>query len=483
MVSRPGYDAVVIGAGPNGLVAAAHLALAGARVLVVEAAEQPGGGLRTEELTLPGFRHDVCAAILPLSVASPAMRSLPLEEHGVRWVHPPVALAHPLDGRPAALLYRELDRTCDAIATAAGDRADAEAWEALMRPVVDAGADVIDGLLNPLSVPRHPLALARFARHGLGGAEALARRRFEGSGARALLAGLAAHSMLRLDQRPTAAYAVLLGALAHHVGWPLAAGGSSSVARALVSIIESNGGEIVVGETVTDHRQLPTATAVIADVSPPGLLSILGDRLPAGYRRRIRRYRFGPGVFKLDWALSDPVPWTDPSVANAATVHLGGTLEEIAAVEAEVLAGRHPEQPFVLLAQQSLFDDSRAPGGAHTLWGYCHVPNGSTVDMTAAIEAQIERFAPGFADVVLARHAMDTSAMAAHGMNYIGGDINGGSGDLRQFIARPVLSARPWRLPVRGWYLCSASTPPGGGVHGMGGWQAARLALARELRR
>jgi phytoene dehydrogenase-like protein len=236
------------------------------------------------------------------------------------------------------------------------------------------------------------------------------------------------------------------------------------------------------GHKVVDHREIPSARAVIADVSPPGLVSILGDRLPSRYRRRIGRYRFGPGVFKLDWALSEPVPWADPTVAHAATVHLGGTLAEIAASEAAVMAGRHPDRPFVLVAQQSLFDASRAPDGAHTLWGYCHVPNGSTVDMTTAIEVQIERFAPGFSDVVLARHAMDTTALAAHGMNYIGGDINGGSGDLRQFIARPVLSPRPWRLPVRGWYLCSASTPPGGGVHGMGGWQAARLALARELR-
>ena len=482
MAAGSAYDAVVIGAGPNGLVAAAQIALAGARVLVLEAAESPGGGLRTEQLTLPGFHHDVCAAILPLTVASPALRSLPLEDHGVNWIHPPAALAHPLDGgRPGAVVYRDLDRTCQEL-TAAGAAGDGEAWSGLMGLVNRVGPGLVDGLLNPLSVPRHPLALARFARYGLGGAEGLARRRFDSEGARALLAGLAAHSMLRLDQRPTAAYAILLGALAHQVGWPLAAGGSGSVAAALVSIIESHGGEVVMGHKVVDHREIPSARAVIADVSPPGLVSILGDRLPSRYRRRIGRYRFGPGVFKLDWALSEPVPWADPTVAHAATVHLGGTLAEIAASEAAVMAGRHPDRPFVLVAQQSLFDASRAPDGAHTLWGYCHVPNGSTVDMTAAIEAQIERFAPGFRDVVLARHAMDTTALAAHGMNYIGGDINGGSGDLRQFIARPVLSPRPWRLPVRGWYLCSASTPPGGGVHGMGGWQAARLALARELR-
>jgi phytoene dehydrogenase-like protein len=479
----PSFDAVVIGAGPNGLVAAVEIARAGRRVVVLEAADQPGGGLRTEELTLPGFRHDVCAAILPLAIASPALRDLDLDRHGVRWVHPTEPLAHPLDGgAPAVVLSRDLDETCRALSHGAGGGEDAAAWRSLMRLVTDPGEDLVDSLLAPLRFPRHPVALARFGVRGIATAERLARRAFSAAPAAALFAGLAAHSMLRLDERPTAAYGLLLGGLAHRVGWPMAAGGSSTVADALVSIIEAHGGEVVTGQRVRALDELPSARVVIADISPRELLAIGGEHLGVRYRRRLEGYRYGPGVFKVDWALSEPVPWADPAVARAGTVHLGGTFAQIAAAEAEVVAGRHAERPFVLLAQQSLFDASRAPAGAHTLWGYCHVPNGSTVDMTAAIESQIERFAPGFADVVLARHSMNTSAMAAHGLNYVGGDINGGRADLGQLIARPVLSRHPWRVPIPGWYLCSASTPPGGGVHGMGGREAARLALAGELR-
>jgi phytoene dehydrogenase-like protein len=469
------YDAVVVGAGPNGLVAAIEIARAGRSVLVVEAADAPGGGCRTEALTLDGFRHDVCSTIHPLGVASPAMRDLPLEEHGVRWIHPDAPLAHPLDGA-AAMLERSLD------VTETGLGRDGPAWRSLVRLVTDPGFGLVDSLLDPWAVPRHPVALARYGLVGIRGSSGLGRRRFEDQSARALFAGLAAHSILPLDAPVTAGYALLLAGLAHLTGWPFPAGGAQRLSDALVSILRSHGGEVECGRRVADAGDLPPSRVVLADVSPRGLVSILGDRLPSRYVRRLDGFRHGPGVFKLDWALDGPVPWSDPSVGRAATVHLGGTADEIAAAEHDVASGRHPERPFVLAAQTSLFDDTRAPQGAHTLWAYCHVPNGSTVDMTDRIEDQVERFAPGFRDRVLARHAMDTRRVEAHGANYVGGDINGGAADLRQFVFRPVVSSRPWIVPVDGWYLCSASVPPGGGVHGMCGRRAARSALRRELR-
>lgn len=468
-------DAVVIGSGPNGLVAAIELAKAGRRVVVYEAAERPGGGTRTEELTLPGFRHDVCSSIHPLALGSPALRELPLEQHGVRWVHPHAPLAHPLDGR-AAMLERSLGATAERLGP------DGRRWEQLFGRVTRPGADLVDGLLDPIALPRHPVTLARFGAVGIRGAASVGRRRFDGDEAPALFAGLAAHSILPLDAAATAGFGMLLGGLAHLVGWPLVEGGSQRLADALVSILESYGGSVECGRRVDSLADLPGSRVVLADISPTQFLRIAGDEVPSRARRRLERFRHGPGVFKVDWALDGPVPWRDPDVARAATVHVGGTLEEIVASEAEVMAGRHAEHPFVLLAQPSSFDPTRAPAGMHTLWGYCHVPNGSTVDMTERIEAQIERFAPGFRDVIVERHVMDTRAVQAHGANYIGGDINGGSADLRQFVFRPVVSHRPWALPLPGWYLCSASIPPGGGVHGMCGRKAARAALGRELR-
>lgn len=475
------HDAVVIGAGPNGLVAAIELARAGRSVLVLEAADRPGGGTRTEELTLPGFRHDVCSAIHPLALGSPALRSLPLTEHGVRWIHPTHALAHPLaehtvdePGSGAAILDRSIETTADRLGV------DGRAWNDVMSLVSGRGFDLVDELLDPLSVPRHPVSLARFGLTGIQGSARVGRRRFETPEAQAMFAGLAAHSILRLDAPATAGYGMMLGALAHLVGWPMAEGGSAAIADALVSILRSHGGEVQCGAEVRSAADLPSTDVVLADVSTTVLDGLVGNRLPDGYRRRLGRFRQGPGVFKVDWALDAPVPWRDPAVAAAGTVHLGGTAAELAAAEAEVLRGRHPDRPFVLLAQHTAADPSRAPDGKHTLWGYCHVPNGSTVDMTDTIEDQIERYAPGFRDRVLARHTMDTRAVQAHGRNYVGGDINGGAADLRQFAFRPVPSLRPWRVPVRGdgprWYLCSASTPPGGGVHGMCGLLAARTA-------
>jgi phytoene dehydrogenase-like protein len=468
------YDAVVIGSGPNGLVAAIEIARAGRSVVVLEGAPTHGGGTRTAQLTEPGFLHDVCSSIHPLGLASPALRALPLEDHGVRWIHPDAPLAHPLPGR-AAMLERSLAATVDGLG------ADGPRWRSLLGLVTRPGRDLVDSLLDPFAPPRHPVALARFGLAGIQSAERLARG-FTTDEAAALLAGLSAHSIQRLSAPATGGFGLLLGGLAHLVGWPLAAGGSQAIADALVSILRSHGGEVITDRWVASVDDLPSSRVVVADTAPAGLARILGTRLPSGYVQRLGRFRHGPGVFKVDWALDGPVPWSDPAVGRAATVHVGGTLAEVAASEAAMAAGRHPDRPFVLVAQTSLFDPLRAPQGGQTLWGYCHVPNGSTVDMTDRIEAQIERFAPGFRDRIVARHTMDTVAVAAHDPNYVGGDINGGSADLRQLAFRPVVAARPWIVPVDGWYLCSSSIPPGGGVHGMCGRRAARSALARELR-
>lgn len=473
------YDAVVIGAGPNGLVAAVELAHAGRSVVVLEAAERPGGGTRSEELTLPGFVHDVCSAIHPLALASPAMRSLPLVDHGVRWIHPDAPLAHPLD-RGAVMMERSLDETARALDH--DHDGDGAVWRSVVGRVGIEDHALTDSLLQPMSsLPRRPIRLARFGLTGARSASAIGRR-FGGDAGAALLAGLAAHAVLPLGAAGTAGYAMVLAGLGHRVGWPLVEGGSQRLADALVSILEASGGEVRCGVRVSKIDSLPPSTVVLADVSPRDLCAIAGDELPARYRRRLARFRHGPGVFKVDWALAEPVPWKAPEVGRAATVHLGGTIDEIVAAEAEVAAGRHPDRPFVIAAQPSLFDTTRAPAGRHTLWGYCHVPNGSTEDMTERIEAQVERFAPGFRDVILERHTMDTRAVEAHGRNYVGGDINGGAADLGQFVTRPVASWRPWRVPMPGWYLCSASVPPGGGVHGVCGRVAARSALRHELR-
>ncbi len=479
MATTPGlsgcdFDAVVVGAGPNGLVAAATLGVAGWRVLVLEAEPEVGGGSRSQALTQPGFVHDVCSAIHPLAAASPAMRSLRLGEHDLEWIHPDVPLAHPLDGGRAALLERGVD------ATATGLGPDGRAYRRLLQPFVGAGDELIDGLLSPLDVPpRHPLLLARYGAIGVRSASSVSRR-FDTDEAAALFNGMAAHAILSLQAPVTAGYGLFLAVLAHHVGWPMAKGGSQTIADALATVVVENGGAIECNHRVASLGDLPPARATLLDLTPRQVVALDDGRLPSRYRRMLERFRYGPGVFKVDWALDGPAPWTNPEVLRAATVHLGGTASEIAAGELEVQRGRHPEQPFTLFAQQSLFDSTRAPAGKHTAWAYCHVPSGSTVDMTDAIEAQVERFAPGFRDRVLDRHTMGAVAMEAHDANYIGGDINGGVADLRQFFGRPNYSLHPWATPVRGLYLCSSSTPPGGGVHGMCGWHAARLALRRH---
>jgi phytoene dehydrogenase-like protein len=471
-----GRSAIVVGSGPNGLVAAITLARAGWDVTVFEAAPNAGGGMRSEELTLPGVVHDVCSAIHPLAVGSPVFRELADSLDGLEWVHSDVPLAHPLDGGRAALLHRPVEDTARGLGT------DAPAYRSLFEALVDAGFDLTDGLLSPFQLPpEHPIHLARYGAIGIRSARGLARSRFDTDEAQGLFAGLAGHSILSLRAPVTAGYGLMLGVLAHLVGWPMARGGSQRIADALVALLEANGGKVECDHRVRSLPELPPAEAVLLDVTPRQVIELAGDALPARYRRALQRFRYGPGVFKLDWTLDGPIPWANPDCARAATVHLGGTLGEIVAAEDDVQRGRHPERPYVLLAQQSLFDATRAPGGLHTAWAYCHVPNGSTFDMTSRIERQIERFAPGFRDRIVATHGMNTSDVHRHDENYVGGDINGGVADLRQFVIRPTLGLRPWRTPIEGVYLCSSSTPPGGGVHGMCGWHAAREVL-RTLR-
>jgi phytoene dehydrogenase-like protein len=464
-------ESIVVGAGPNGLAAAIVLARAGLSVRVLEAGDSVGGGARSAELTLPGFVHDVCSAIHPLGVASPFFRSLPLAEHGLEWVDPPAALAHPFDDGTAILLERSPD------ATVHGLGEDEKPWSRLFGPLARAADSLLDDVLAPLRVPAHPLALARFGVRAPLPATTVARLSFGEARARGVFAGLAAHSMLPLSRPPTAAFGLVLGLLAHAVGWPLPRGGSQRLSDALASYLRLLGGEIEPGRRVESLAELGDADVVLLDVTPRGLLGLAGDRLPPLYRRRLERYRYGPGVFKLDWALDGPIPWRAEECGRAGTVHLGGTLEEIGASEAAPARGNVAERPFVLLAQQSLFDPTRAPAGQHTAWAYCHVPSGSTVDVTELIEAQVERFAPGFRDRILARSALGPADLERYNPNYVGGDINGGAATLSQLFTRPVARLSPYTTPLPGVFLCSASTPPGGGVHGMCGYHAARAAL------
>jgi phytoene dehydrogenase-like protein len=466
-------DAVVVGSGPNGLAAAITMARAGRSVLVVEAAETIGGGVRTAELTRPGFRHDVCSTIQTFAEASPFFAELPLAAHGLELVRAPTPLAHPLDDGSAVMLERSVDDT------AAGLGADGDAYRRLMGPLVAKSDRLTPFLLGHSPIPRRPLPAARFGLLALRSAVGLAKR-FEGEPARALFAGLAAHSVQDLNRMPTASFGLVLGLLAHTDGWPLARGGSQHVADALASYLRSLGGELETGRHVDSIDELPESRTTLLDVTPRQVLRIAGHRLPARYARALRRFRYGPGVFKVDWALDGPVPWAAADCSRAAVVHVGGTLEEIVASEETVWRGEAPERPFVLTVQQTPFDPSRAPEGKHTFWAYCHVPNGSREDMTERIEAQVERFAPGFADLILERSARGPAEIERENENYIGGDINGGVQDLRQLYTRPVVRLNPYATPVDGLYLCSSSTPPGGGVHGMCGYHAARSALKAE---
>jgi phytoene dehydrogenase-like protein len=466
---RGNYDAVVIGSGPNGLAAAISVAQAGHSVLVLEGQETIGGGMRSAELTLPGFLHDVCSAVHPLGLASPFFRTLPLAEHGLEWIHPPTPAAHPLDDGTAVAIQRSVEQT------AANLGRDSNRYTQLMGPLAANWNKLESFLLGPLRAARHPIASARFGLLAMRSASKLARGVFQDQRARAAFAGMAAHSILPLERVPSAAFGLVLGITAHAVGWPFARGGSRRIAEALASYLRSLGGEIVTGTTVETLEQLPPARIILCDVTPRQLLRIAGQRFPAGFRRKLERYRYGPGICKVDWALNGPIPWKAQACARAGTVHLGGTLEDIEASEREAWRGEHSERPFVLLAQPSLFDPTRAPAGKHVAWAYCHVPNASSFDMTERIENQIERFAPGFRSRVLKRSVMVASNLQLHNPNLVGGDISGGAAELSQFFFRPTW--RRYRTPARGVYLCSASTPPGAGVHGLCGHLAALAAL------
>ncbi len=471
MTERGTYDAVIVGSGPNGLAAAVELARNGRSVAVLEAEETIGGAVRSAEVTLPGFIHDLGSAIHPLGFASPFFKSLPLEEHGLEWVHPPAPLAHPFDDGTAAVLERLVAATAERLGP------DAHAYRKLMQPLAEDSPRLASSFLGPLRVPRHPLALATGGFRAIRPARALAESLFEGEKARGLFAGNAAHSFLPLDQRPSAMFGLVMGALGHAFGWPFPKGGSQKLADALASYLRSLGGEVYTGVRVKSVDEVPKARAVLFDVAPRQLLDIAGEHFTERYRNALKRYRYGPGVFKVDFALDGPVPWKAGECSRAGTVHLGGTLDQVSAGEAAVGRGEHPERPFVLLAQQSLFDPTRAPEGKHTVWAYCHVPNGSTLDMTGRIEDQIERFAPGFKERILAKSLMSTADLERWNTNLVGGDINGGYMDLRQLFTRPMPRLNPYSTPASGLYICSSSTPPGGGVHGMCGYLAARAAL------
>ena len=465
------YDAVVVGSGPNGLAAAVELARNGQRVAVLEARSTIGGGARSAEITLPGFVHDLGSAIHPLGYASPFFRSLPLEEHGLEWIHPPTLLAHPFDDGTAAVLERSIE------ATAATLGPDAGTYRRLMEPISADAGRIADFFVGRPSVLRHPLALATAGLRSLSDARSLAEKLFETEKTRGLFAGNAAHSFLPLEQSPSAMFGLLLGTLGHAFGWPFPKGGSQKLADALASYLVSLGGEVYTGVPVESVDDVPRTRTVLFDVTPRLLLDIAGQHFTERYRSGLKRYRYGPGVFKMDFALDGPVPWAAEECGRAGTVHLGGTLDEISAGESSVARGEHPERPFILLAQHSLFDRTRAPEGKHTVWAYCHVPNGSTFDMTERIEAQIERFAPGFRDLILAKSAAGTADLERWNPNLVGGDIVGGAMDLRQLFTRPMPRINPYSTPADGLYICSSSTPPGGGVHGMCGFFAAKAAL------
>lgn len=471
MSQRATYDAVVVGAGPNGLAAAITLAQAGRSVIVYEGKDTVGGGMRSAELTLPGFVHDICSAIHPLGLSSPFFRELPLEQHGLTWIQPEIPLAHPFDDGSAASLHRSIEATGGSLDE------DASAYSQLMGKLVNDWQEIMEGILGPLRIPRHPLALIGFGLQAIRSAEGLANKTFEGEKGRGFFAGLAGHSMIELDKAVTAAFGLVLALLGHAVGWPLPQGGTQNLANALTCHLRSLEGEVVTGHFIQSLDELPPSRAILCDVTPKQLLTMAGDRLPEGYRRKLEGYRYGPGVFKIDWALDSPIPWEAEACRRAGTIHLGGTFEEIAVAEKAVWGGKHPEKPYVLVAQQSLFDDSRAPPGKHTAWAYCHVPHGSNVDMTEAITDQIERFAPGFRDIILAEHTFTAQGMEEYNPNYVGGDINGGVQDLRQLFTRPVARLVPYSTPVKDIFLCSSATPPGGGVHGMCGHHAARAVL------
>jgi phytoene dehydrogenase-like protein len=468
--NKTDFDAIIIGSGPNGLSAAIRLQQAGLSVLLVEAKQTVGGGMRTAELTLPGFKHDICSAIHPMAAESPFFKTLPLDKHGLEWIYPPFAVAHPFDNGTAAILTQSIEETAQLLGS------DRETYLKLFKPLLDQWQEIDKDILGPLHFPQNPLSFAKFGLKALLPATTLAKR-FNTEKAKGLWAGIAAHAVLPLTNLTASAIGLVLTIAAHKRGWPVAKGGSQSIADALSSYFVSLGGKIETGFYVKSLEQLPSSKAILFDITPKQLLQIAGHRFSSLYQSQLKRYRYGIGVFKIDWAIDGDIPFEAEECSKAGTIHIGNTLEEIAANEQATWKGQHPEKPFVLLAQQSLFDRSRAPEGKQVAWAYCHVPNGSKKDMTDAIEKQIERFAPGFRERIIGRHTMNTSAMEEYNPNYIGGDVVGGQADIRQLFTRPALRFSPYRTSAKGLYICSASTPPGGGVHGLCGYHAAQRVL------
>lgn len=473
MSNKTNYDAIVVGSGPNGLSAAITLQRQGLSVLLIEGKSEVGGGLRSASLTLPGFTHDICSAIHPLAVSSPFFKQLSLQQYGLKFIFPAIAAAHPLDGGTAAALFPSLEKTAAMLG------ADKNVYEKLMLPITKLWPLIASDMLGPLNIPSHPLKAAAFGRYALSSSTQLAKR-FQTKEAKGLWAGMAAHSIQPLTNMATSAIGLVLITTAHLYGWPIPQGGSNSIADALAKYFIDLGGKIEFNFYVKSLDQLPSAKAILFDITPKQLLTIAGHKFSSLYKKQLERYRYGMGVFKIDWALDAPIPFTAEECRHAGTIHLGNTLEEIVASEKKTSEGKHAEKPFVLLAQPSLFDASRAPEGKHTAWAYCHVPNGSTKNMTDIIEQQVERFAPGFRERILAKHTFNTEELEAYNPNYIGGDINGGIIDIRQLFTRPALRLSPYRTSAKGLYICSSSTPPGGGVHGMCGYNAAKRVL-RDL--
>jgi phytoene dehydrogenase-like protein len=467
------YDAIIVGSGPNGLAAAITLAQNNLKVLVVEANENIGGGLRSAELTLPGYIHDICSAIHPLCFASPFFKTLPLAKFGLEWIQPEACLAHPLDDGSSVLLYKSLDDTVSNLDE------DGKKYKKIFSYFINKWESISKDILSPLKIPSNPITLSRFVFHAVQSAKYFAEKKFNGIRARSLFMGLAGHSVLQLNKPLTSAVGIVLGILGHYAGWPFPKGGSKMIASSMASYFISLGGDIKTNFYVRNINDLPLANAYLFDTDPKQLAEIAGKKLPSLYIRQLQKYRLGPGIFKVDWALSSPIPFKSRECLRAGTVHIGNTYKEIINSEQLVWENKHPEKPFVLLAQQSLFDSTRAPEDNHTAWAYCHVPNGSTFDMTERIENQIERFAPGFKDCILAKHTMNTKDYQEYNPNLKGGDITGGVQDIQQIFTRPTFRVSPYSTPTENIYICSASTPPGGGVHGMCGYHAAKAALKK----